>query len=178
MNTIITLLSGQPFDYNNPEQSDVSIEDIAHALSNVCRFAGHVKYHFSVAQHSVNVSYLCPLMPRTALLHDVSEAVTTDIPTPLKSAVPEFRSLEKRIERSMSDKLKFHYPFPWEVVQADLKALLVEKIELTNNTEDWPILNGIQVSARELDLIDLSPMSPEFARDRFLERYYELQASS
>lgn len=43
MNTVITLLSGKPFDYNNPEQADVSIEDIAHALSNICRFAGHVK---------------------------------------------------------------------------------------------------------------------------------------
>lgn len=177
MNTVITLLSGKPFDYNNPEQADVSIEDIAHALSNICRFAGHVKRFYSVAQHAVNVSYLCPLQPLTGLLHDTSEAFTNDIPTPLKNAIPEFGTLEKRIERAMSDKFRFHYPLPAEVKLADLKALLAERNELTNNANvRWPILDGISLTEQEMRDIDLSPMSPEYAKQLFLERYYDLTA--
>lgn len=176
MNTIITLLSGKPFDYNNPEQADVSIEDIAHALSNICRFAGHVKRFYSVAQHAVNVSYLCPLQPLTGLLHDTAEAFTNDIPTPLKNAIPEFAALEKRIERAMSDKFRLHYPLPAEVKLADLKALLAEKDELTNNSQPWPILNGISLTEQEMRDIDLSPMSPDYAKQLFLERYYDLTA--
>ena len=54
----IQLYSGVFFDYNNPDESDVGIDDIAHALSHVCRFAGHVSSFYSVAQHCVNTSYI------------------------------------------------------------------------------------------------------------------------
>jgi len=52
----IRLLSGVLFDYGAPEKCEVKIEDIAAALSKVCRFAGHIHRFYSVAQHAVNVS--------------------------------------------------------------------------------------------------------------------------
>src|ERR1017187_10636100 len=77
----ITTFSGIHFWPLLPNPADIRIEDIAHALSNQCRFAGHAREFYSVAEHSVRVSQLCP--PEDALwglLHDASEAYLTDVP--------------------------------------------------------------------------------------------------
>lgn len=72
----------------DPRPEDICIEDIAHALAMQCRFAGHVRCHYSVAEHSVRgLDALCPrnvLTERTFLLHDAAEAYLVDIPRPLK----------------------------------------------------------------------------------------------
>ena len=46
--------TGNKIDPMNMTASDISIQDIAHALSLTCRGGGHVSYFFSVAQHSIN----------------------------------------------------------------------------------------------------------------------------
>jgi uncharacterized protein len=58
----------------NPKPEMIEIEDIAHALSFQCRFGGHLPKFYSVAQHSLNCSYLVkePALKLTALLHDAS----------------------------------------------------------------------------------------------------------
>ncbi len=69
----------------SPRMEDICIEDIAHSLSMLCRFTGHCKRFYSVAEHSILVSYFCdPADRRHALLHDGSEYGLTDLPTPLK----------------------------------------------------------------------------------------------
>ena len=55
----ITTYSGNLFWPLLPNPADVRIEDIAHALSNQCRFAGHSHTFYSVAEHCVRVSQLC-----------------------------------------------------------------------------------------------------------------------
>jgi len=80
--------SGRRVHLLNPSPDEIAIEDIAHALSHACRFAGHVPSYYSVAQHSVLVSEL--LDERTALwglLHDASEAYLHDLTRPLKRAL-------------------------------------------------------------------------------------------
>jgi hypothetical protein len=80
----ISLLSGAKFNYNKPEESDVTLHDIASALSNVCRFSGHLPRFYSVAQHLVNASYIVTSENAfTALMHDTAEAFTNDLPHPL-----------------------------------------------------------------------------------------------
>jgi len=58
--SFIQTASGKHFDYLNASTDDVAIEDIATALSNICRFAGHLPEFYSVAQHSVLCSQIVP----------------------------------------------------------------------------------------------------------------------
>ncbi len=171
----IALLSGSMFDYNNPEGSEVEIEDIATALSNVCRFAGHVNYFYSVAQHVVNCSLIVPPQHAfTALMHDTAEAFTNDLPTPLKAAFPVFKELETRIETAMSKRFGFEYPLPPEVKLADTQMLKIEKEKVKKDFTEWDILTGIETDDL-LQYVDVRPMTPHRAKHKFLERYYELK---
>lgn len=84
------------FDYDDPQPSSICIEDIAHALSMICRFNGHTDRFYSVAEHSVevanridklisrNVYEVHPDISKWAILHDAAEAYTGDVVAPLK----------------------------------------------------------------------------------------------
>lgn len=97
----INTWTGRAF-YPATAEGEIVIEDIAHALSNQCRYAGHCQF-YSVAEHSVLLSACFPDDPRAAkyaLLHDASEAYLVDIPRPLKR-LPEFApylKLEARLQ--------------------------------------------------------------------------------
>src|SRR5271156_4912831 len=79
----IQTFTGKKFYPFNPKPQDIDIRDIAHALSNICRFTGHTKRFYSVAEHSRNVAKLVPAhMKLQALLHDASEAYLCDIARP------------------------------------------------------------------------------------------------
>lgn len=172
----IRLLSGAMFDYNNPRATEVQIEDIAGALSKVCRFAGHIPQFYSVAQHAVNASRIVPPEHAfDALMHDTAEAFTNDLPTPLKFAIPVFRELEVRIESAMGQRFGFAYPLPEPVRLADLQMLSIEKVRLKLDHSHWDCLTGIETAHIE-HLVDLSPMTPCRAERLFLDRFAELAA--
>lgn len=89
----IGLVDGGYYYFFNPTDSDITIETISWALGNICRFTGHTKRHYSVAQHSVFVSNLtgkagfslhCQLY---GLLHDAHEAFLGDVSSPLKALI-------------------------------------------------------------------------------------------
>lgn len=175
----IRLLSGALFDYADPAACAVEIGDIAGALSKVCRFAGHIRQFYSVAQHAVNVSRIVPESHAfTALMHDTAEAFTNDLPTPLKHAFPAFRALEARIEAAMAARFGFAWPMPEPVRRADLIMLAVEKAELKGDGSRWAILDEISVAEIFAGTVaaDLSPLTPSAAEALFLERYWELTA--
>ena len=76
--------SGLGFDPEDPKPEAIVIEDIAHALSNICRFGGHTGSFYSVAQHSVLVSlHTNAKFARAGLMHDASEAYIGDIIRPV-----------------------------------------------------------------------------------------------
>lgn len=83
------------------------IEDIAHALSRLCRFNGHTPNHYSVAEHCVHMAeYLLPVSQNLAfeaLMHDSHEAYTGDVITPIKQLVPDFVLLEHRISSDIME---------------------------------------------------------------------------
>lgn len=170
----IGLLSGAQFNYNRPEESDVTLDDLASALSNVCRFSGHLPCFYSVAQHLVNTSRIvAPEFAFDALMHDTAEAFTNDLPTPLKWALPIFKELEVKIEAAMAEKFGFNYPYPPEVKQADTEMLILEKLHVKKDDRYWPNYDGIVVD-HLVDKVDLKPWQPQRAKREFLERHEEL----
>ena len=170
----IGLLSGAQFNYNRPEESDVTLDDLASALSNICRFSGHLPCFYSVAQHLVNTSKIVdPEFAFDALMHDTAEAFTNDLPTPLKWALPIFKELEVKIESAMAEKFGFNYPYPPQVKQADTEMLILEKLYVKKDDRVWPQYEGIIVD-HLVDKVDLKPWQPQRAKREFLERYEEL----
>jgi len=89
--------TGKAFDLEHPTPEMVDIIDIGHALSNLCRFCGHTRIFYSVAEHSVMMALKEPEIAVHALLHDAAEAYVGDITTPLKSLLPEIEAIEARI---------------------------------------------------------------------------------
>lgn len=96
--------TGRIVDPWDMRPEDITLEDIAHALSLQCRFAGHIPSHYSVAEHSfrgaqrLRVDGASELVQRAFLLHDAAEAYLTDLPKPLKSR-PEFAEYVKADDR-------------------------------------------------------------------------------
>jgi len=170
----ISLLSGGQFNYNKPEESDVTLDDLATALSNICRFSGHLPYFYSVAQHLVNTSRIVPVeYAFDALMHDTSEAFTNDLPTPLKWALPIFKELEVKIEGAMAEKFGFNFPYDPVVKEADTNMLILEKLYVKKDMSVWPNYAGIEVD-HLLDKVDLKPWQPVRAKREFLDRFYQL----
>jgi 5'-deoxynucleotidase YfbR-like HD superfamily hydrolase len=96
----ITTYTGKKFHYLSPTPEEIDIKDIAHALSLTCRFGGHCRSFYSVAEHSVRVAAEVPASSALfALLHDAAEAYLPDIPSPMKQDYKKWQALEGRIEK-------------------------------------------------------------------------------
>lgn len=148
--------------------------DIAHGLSNICRWGGHVKEFYSVAQHSVLVSYACPTKPLAGLLHDASEAFLGDIISPLKSMLPGY----KEIEHQLQDVIAFRFGLDGgdlrckEVIDADMLLLAMERRDLlTTPNFTWSACPDIPPPTPSNRI---NPVSPHLARKYFMDRFYEL----
>ena len=83
---------------------DIHLEDIAHALSMLCRGCGHIRYFYSVAQHCLNCSQEAAArgwsgrLQLACLLHDASEAYVSDIVSPVKPLVMGYKEIEDGVQ--------------------------------------------------------------------------------
>lgn len=99
----ITTYTGKHFDPINPDMTQVDIQDIAHALSLICRGNGQVKSFFSVGQHCINAAReaiargYSNRVILACLLHDACESYMSDVPRPLKGAMPEYVCIEEHL---------------------------------------------------------------------------------
>lgn len=151
-----------------PDPADIYIEDIAHSLSNQCRFTGHVRQFYSTAQHCVLASYLVPPEYRLwALLHDASEAYISDIARPIKKSA-EFGDFYLRAEDILMQAVIVRFglentlPMPEPVKKADDLMLWTEMRDLMPN--DPP--DGVEM----LD-ITIDPWLPDKAERSFFARF-------
>lgn len=164
----------------DPRPEDVAIEDIAHALSHVCRFGGHSLAFYSVAQHCYLVSYLVPeRLALYGLLHDAAEAYVGDVVQPLKVALRSHGTSYDDIESRVALAIAAHFRLPALsghdedlVKRADQVALATERRDVLG-----PIPAEWEIDARE-DLAPdeevLIPWSPASARRQFLDRFDQL----
>ncbi len=99
----IKTYSGLHLNPRAPEPEYIQIEDIAHALSLVCRGNGHVKTFFSVGQHCIRCALEAEArgysnrLVLACLLHDAGEAYMSDITRPLKQYLPRYQAYEKQL---------------------------------------------------------------------------------
>jgi uncharacterized protein len=165
-----------PFD-PDPEQLDA--RDIARALANQCRFGGHCRAFYSVAQHSVIVSELVEERGGdaedafAALMHDATEAYLGDMPHPIKhrSALgAAFREAEGHLEQAIRARFRIRGDVP-AIKPVDRALLATERRTFSAETWHWPELEGVEA----LDL-ELTAWSPDEAAEAFARRYAELDA--
>ncbi|UWQ29891.1 hypothetical protein [Leisingera sp. M523] len=168
----IALHGGGYFDFEAPGSCDFTIDDIAHALSHLCRFTGHCQRFYSVAEHSVHASRIVePGFELEALLHDAAEAFIGDIAAPLKSLLPDYAVIEDRVENAVLSRLGVPVKKSAVVKLADLQMLKAEQAQAMGHREPWALLAGLP----DAD-VHLKFWTPEAARAEFVNRYQELTA--
>ena len=172
-------VSGRWFNPFDPDPEQLDIGDIARALANLCRFGGHCRAFYSVAQHSVIVSELVEARGGdaedvfAALMHDAAEAYLGDMPHPLKHRSPlgaAFREAEAHLEQVLRERFSIKADVP-EVKRADRALLATERRKLSTEDWRWPELEGVE--ALELEF---TPWPADEAAGRFLRRYAEVEA--
>lgn len=135
----IQTYTGKRFFPLAPRAEDIDIADIAHALSQQCRFTGHTSRFYSVAQHSVHVAEQCAY-PIYGLLHDAAEAYLVDLPSPIKWALRSrgchvFDEAEAAIMREVW--LRFGLPAPAHGSAEELAIERADLLLLTTEARDF-----------------------------------------
>ena len=175
----IQTVSGRWVNPFEPDPAQLDASDIARALANQCRFGGHSRVFYSVAQHSVIVSRVVEERGGdvedvfAALMHDASEAYLGDMPHPIKhrSALgAAFREAEAGLEATIRERFKIKANVP-EVKRVDRALLATERRTFSAESWHWPELDDVE----PLDL-ELTEWTQDKAADEFARRYAELEA--
>lgn len=126
----IRTYTGAKFN-TNPDDTLVRIQDIAIALSRAPRWGGHTKKFYPVSAHCIYVSKILPKKHKfPGLMHDGSEAYITDIPSPFKRLLPDYKLLEGRVMDAISKAYSFEWPMAQIIKDADAVALYQERLHL------------------------------------------------
>ena len=175
----IQTVSGRWVNPFEPDPAQLDASDIARALANQCRFGGHSRVFYSVAQHSVIVSRVVEERGGdvedgfAALMPDASEAYLGDMPHPIKhrSALgAAFREAEAGLEATIRERFKIKANVP-EVKRVDRALLATERRTFSAESWHWPELDDVE----PLDL-ELTAWPPDKAAAEFARRYAELEA--
>lgn len=176
----ILLANGRYYDFAEPSGDVLTIQMIAHALSNICRYTGHTRRFYSVAEHSVRASLICePDFALEVLMHDAAEAVVSDMSTPFKALVGEnYRKHERAAEGLIATRWGLRHlwdgPYGEAVRAADLVMLATEKRDLLPpDDRRWPVLDGVEPLSEHIPA-DPEAGTPWLWKERFIERFVEI----
>jgi len=186
------LISGKPFWLDGSRTNLVGVEEIATAISNLCRFSGNLPAFYSVAEHSVYVSLLLDgtVGQTLGLLHDAAESVISEIPFPVKNRVPQLQDMEDRYLDEILSSLLTDYKtsekyrmYDWsEVWRADRAVLVWEMLSFFGKHNPWATSwiaeNEVDSALEEVSAAVScdSPLclSPREAKRLFLFRYRQV----
>lgn len=166
----IPTITGRVIYPLDPRPEEIHIVDIAWALSMQCRYNGHTRMFYSVAEHSHILSKTLPEeYALVGLLHDASEAYLSDIPRPIKGSLKEYQTYEDNLMQCIAAKFGFAWPLPDIVKEYDHRILYTEKEMLCAQTPfEWDLSGG------PLPGVSILGWSPDRAYIAFLSRYAEL----
>lgn len=161
--------SGREINPHIVNHEDLNPYWIAKSLSKVCRYNGHTKHFYSVAQHSVYVSLVVPREHAfCGLMHDATESICQDIIRPLKITWAEYAKIEEGVWQALSVKFGLPLQIPAEVKRADNEVLLAERDQLLPKSETkWHF-------TEEPADIKIEEMNDRQAFDFFAERWNQL----
>lgn len=171
--TFIETYTGRAFWPLQPLQAGFSIIDIAHHLSNQCRYSGAVRFFYSVAQHCVHLAdYVerelggSPLDCLQILMHDAPEAYLVDVPRPVKQYMPQYRAWDHVLDVAIREWMQWgsldRLPYQDDL---DTRVIVDERAVLFGQSgNDW----GHRM---EPVGITITRMTPEEAEREFLMRY-------
>lgn len=168
----IQTFTGLQFWPMDPRATEVRLEDIAHALSMMCRFNGHIRRFYSVAQHCVLLSHRVPIQDALwGLLHDGSEAYIADVSSPVKrlDAMAPYRDAERAIMAAICEHFGLPMVQPASVSEADLRMLATEKRDLLVNAG-----HGWRLNVEPYDDLTITSWAPGDAETAFLNRFSEI----
>lgn len=152
----------------DPRADEIHVVDIARALAMTCRYRGHCRFYYSVAEHSVLISRAVPEADALAgLLHDAPEAYLGDMASPIKRYMPDYRAIEDRLAVVVAERFGLTTIEPPSVKSADARIIADEAPRLFLDTSpfvDLPQALGVEIAG----------LPPEAAFDAWLERYTEL----
>lgn len=163
------LFSGHAYYPMDPRTSEVNIQDIAHSLAMQCRYGGHSRDFYSVAEHSVLVSHIVP--PEHALvglMHDATEAYVSDVPRPLKVHLENFQEIEDMNWGVIAEAFDLPLELPTCIHEADRDICRTEMLHLLPPLAipfEWP---------RPAPDVRIVGYGPHKAKEIFLERFNEL----
>lgn len=158
--------SGRAFYPLDPRPEEIHIEDIAAALSKLCRYGGHTKQFYSVAEHCVLMAHAAPDgMHLAALLHDASEAYLSDVIRPIKRHLSNYEAIEADLERAIARRFCIAWPMPAEVKRMDNAILVDERDQaMAKPPRDWALTESALG-------VTLQFWSPEKAEYEFLAAF-------
>jgi hypothetical protein len=163
--------SGARFYPLDVRPEDINPRDIAHALSLLCRYGGHVDRFYSVAEHCVLMSEaVAPSQALYALLHDATEAYVVDVPRPVKRYLTNYQNIEDDVWLAITEHFGIDPRLPLEVTEADNRIILTERNALMNNAE---ALWTLDATYTPLPVI-IKAWKPQEAEERYYKRLMEL----
>ncbi len=165
----IRTYTGRAFWPLDARPEDLDIVDIAHSLSMQCRFTGHVRQFYSVAEHSIRVACLMPPAGMLeGLLHDATEAYLVDVPRPVKrlELMDGYRDAERKLHVVIAHRFGIPSVVSAAVKTADDVLLATEARDLMG-VDDWPLPPPLRRT--------IVPWTPAEAEARFLELFETLQ---
>jgi hypothetical protein len=177
--------TGTKFYPFEPNPEHINLLDIAHPLSQMCRFTGHCEFFYSVAQHSINCAKEMmllgepPRMQLYALMHDASEAYLQDIARPIKSSIGNYEEIEAKLMDAIWD--AFGIPRPsedeWQKVKQVDDLMLLNEAKILMKCKHWdlgefPVIQNARFRITEMSMrsveAEFMQMFSEIVRNDFI----------